>query len=60
METIHDQSELTEAQKRKLMVRLYEVHHAICHWETKERVAKKYLSERKAEQTKIKKQLDAS
>mgnify|MGYP003628838952 CR=1 FL=1 len=55
---IHDQSVLTEKQINKIKVRLHEVHHAICHWTDKERVAKNYLAQRLEEQAKLQKQLN--
>jgi hypothetical protein len=59
MKTIHDQSELTEKQINKIKVRLHEVHHAICHWTAKERIAKNYLAERLSEEADLKNQLQA-
>jgi len=58
MNTIHDESILTEKQINKIKVRLHEVHHAICHWTDKERVAKNYLAQRLEEQAKLQKQLN--
>ena len=60
MKTIHDESILTEKQINKIKARLHEVHHAICHWTDKERVAQHYLAQRLEEQSKLQKQLDAS
>ena len=45
MNTIHDESILTEKQIQRLQARLYEVQGAIHHWTDKERVAKNYLAE---------------
>ena len=60
MNTIHDESILTEKQIQRLQARLYEVQGAIHHWTDKERVAQHYLAQRLEEQSKLQKQLDAS
>ena len=57
MKTIHDESVLTEKQINKIKVRLHEVHHAICHWNSKKKTAEMYLSERLEEQEKLSAQL---
>ena len=58
MNTIHDESILTEKQIQRLQARLYEVQGAIHHWTDKERVAKNYLAQRLEEQAKLQKQLN--